>query len=207
MLVATRRNVLRGVVVLAAALGAGCSGTRTSVTQVWQAPAPVTAPMKSIIVFGAQMDEANRRSLEDALVAELGKRNVRAMPSYAVFPGQPPDPEKARAKVSELGFEGILVMRLKNIAERATYVPSYSGSFWSAYYGPGWWGGPGYVVADQIVTFESTLWDTRAEDKLVWAALTRTTNPTAGRSYIGSLVNAVLPKLQDGRFIPPPRRD
>ena len=201
------RSLLRGAGALAIALGVGCSGARTSVTQVWQAPAPATAPMKSVIVFGARMDEANRRSLEDAFVAELGKRGVRAMPSYAVFQGAPPDQEHARAKVNELGLEGILVMSLKNVAERATYVPSYAGSFWSAYYGPGWWGGPGYVVTDEIVTFESTLWDTRAEDKLVWAALTKTTNPSTGKSYVGSLVKAVMPRLEDTRLIPSERED
>lgn len=199
------RNLLRGAVAIALALGVGCSGARTSVTQVWQAPAPVTVPMKSVIVFGARMDEANRRSLEDAFVAELGKRGVQAMPSYAVFQGPPPDQEHARAKVNELGLEGILVMTLKNVSERATFVPSYAGSFWSAYYGPGWWGGPGYVVTDEIVTFESTLWDTRAEDKLVWAALAKTTNPSTGKSYVASLVKAVLPRLEDTRFIPPER--
>ncbi len=202
MVVDTRRNMLRGLAAVAVALCVGCSGARTSVTQIWQAPAPSTAPMKSAIVFGARMDEANRRALEDALVAELAKHDVRATPSYAVFPGPPPQPDKAREKVKELGFEGILVMSLKDVSERSTYVPSYSGSFWSAYYGPGWWGGPGYVVSDEIVTFESTLWDPRAEDKLVWAALTKTTNPSIGKSYIGSLVKAVVPKLTDARLIP-----
>lgn len=207
MALVTRRMVLRGAAAVTVALAAGCSGVRTSVTQVWQAPVPVAAPMKSMIVFGARMDEANRRSLEDAFVAELAKRGVHAMPSYTVFPGAPPDQEKARAKVNELGLEGILVMTLKNVSERSTYVPSYSGSFWSAYYGPGWWGGPGYVMTDEIVTFESTLWDARAEDKLVWAALTKTTNPSSGKSYVGSLVKAVIPKLEGTHFIPPKRGD
>ena len=93
---------------LAIVLGVGCGGAQTSVTQVWQAPLPATAPMKSMLVFGARMDEASRRSLEDRFVAELGKHGVRALSSYAVFPGAPPDQEKARAKVNELGLEGIL---------------------------------------------------------------------------------------------------
>lgn len=197
-----RDGMLRSAAALAIVFGVGCGGAQTSVTQVWQAPLPETAPMRSMLVFGARMDEANRRSLEDAFVAELGKHGVRAVPSYVVFPGTPPNQEQARAKVNELGFEGILVMNLQNISERSTHVPSYSGGFWSAYYGPSGWGGPGYVVTDEIVTFESTLWDTRAEDKLVWTALSKTTNPSSGKSYVGSLVKAVVPKLGETRFLP-----
>lgn len=205
MTIATHGKTLRGLASLAVVLGVGCSGARTSVTQLWQAPAPVTAPMRSVIVFGARMDEASRRSLEDAFAVELAKRNIHAVRSYDVFPGTPPDQDKARAKVNELGLEGILVMSLKGVSERTTHVPSQAGSFWTAYYGPGWWGGPGYLVTDEVVTFESTLWDVRAEDKLVWAALSRTTNPSTGKSYIDSLVKTVVPKLEDARFFPPER--
>jgi hypothetical protein len=159
-----------------------------------------------MVVFGARMDEANRRALEDALVAELAKHDVKAVPSYELFPGEPPELDQARSKVRELGVEGILVANLKKLSEKTYFVPAYAGGFWNNYYGPGWaWGSPGYVVTDEVVTFEPMLWDARAPEKLVWAALTKTTNPSAGREYIESLTEAVVPELDKASLIPPRR--
>ena len=185
MSLSTRRHVLCGVGSLAIAFVAGCGGPSTSVTQVWNAPL-AAPPMRKIVVFAARTDEANRRALEDKLVAELAKRGVAA--------------------VQGRGFDGILVATLKNVRERLSYVPgTYSGGFWNDYYyGPGWtsWS-PGYVRTDEIVNFETTLWDARAEDKLVWAALTKTVNPSSGRDFVKSLTDAVLPPLEKAGRIPP----
>lgn len=200
-----RSRSIGAITMLAIALAASCSSTKTSVTQVWQAPLPVPQAMRNVIVFGVRTDEATRRTLEDRFAAELAKHGLRAVPSYQVFTGALPDQEKARQRVKELGFEGALVADLKDVRERQTFVPgSYSGGFWTGYYGTGWgYGSPGYVVTDEIVTFETTLWDLRQEDKLVWAALTKTTNPASGPKFVKSLTNAVLPKLQSSGQIPP----
>src|SRR4051812_26145285 len=118
MLFRTRRHVMRGIASLAVVLGASCSTTRTSVTQVWQSHVLAPSPMKSMIVFGARMDVANRRELEDGFVVELARHDVKALPSYTIFPDEPPDREKARDKVKELGLDGILVVNLKKFSEK-----------------------------------------------------------------------------------------
>lgn len=215
MALSTRRHALRLhaapalalAVLLALPIVASCAGPATSVTQVWQAPwSP--PPMKKVIVFGARMDEANRRALEDALVSDFARRGVTAMPSYVLFPGEPPDRDKAREAVKTAGFDGILVATLKSVREKQSYVPgSYGGGFWASYYGSGWsYYSPGYVVTDEVVTFETTLWDTRAEDKLVWAMSTATTNPSSGREFVKSLTTAVIEGLEKSRFTPPEPR-
>jgi hypothetical protein len=161
--------------------------------------------MRNVLVFAARADEATRRTIEDTFAAELAERNVRAIPSHAVFPGNPPDQETARQKVKQAGFDGILVVNQKDRREKTTYVPgTYSGGFWSGYYGVygSSWGSPGYFDTEDIVTFETTLWDTRAEDKLVWAALAETTNPSSGKAFVESLTNAVMPRLERSHFIP-----
>jgi len=204
-----RPLLLGAIAALAFVHATGCSTTRTSVTQLWQAPSPSAGPMRSVIVFGARTDEANRRVIEDGFVDELAEHAVQGVPSYKIFPDKLPDQKEARERVKNLGFDGIFVASLKDVREHQSYVPgTYTAGFWSGYYGPGWgYGNPGYVVSDEIVTFETTLWDTRAEDKLVWAALTKTKNPSSGRDFVESLTGAVLPKLEQARFIPPERHD
>ena len=196
--------VVAGAGALALVAGEGCR-PNTSVTQIWRSPL-ARAPMTKLIVFGAKMDEANRRALEDGFVAELAKRGVGALPSYSVFPGDPPEHEKAQAIVAENGFDGILVATLRSVRESQRYVPGHAGPFWSGYYGPGWgyaYSTPGYLVTDKTVTCETTLWDTRAQDQLVWAGLTETDNPGNGSGFVSSLTRAVLGHLDGAGFVPP----
>jgi hypothetical protein len=206
MLLNTRRHVLRLIALAALVLAFVSScGTKTSVTQIWQAPGPQRMTMKSIIVFGTRMDEANRRALEDGLVAELARHDITARPSYDVFPGELPEREQARAAVQNSGFEGILMATLRSVKEQQTYVPGYTDGFWAGY-GSTWaWGYPGYVYTDEIVNFETTLWDTRAQDKLAFAMSTKTTNPSSGTDFVKSLTKAVIPELQRANLIPPKR--
>lgn len=204
MPLSTRRHALRWIAALALALGlvGACGGPETSVTQTWKATwAP---PMKTVLVFGARMDEANRRALEDSFVAGLRSHGVVAKPSYEVFPGQPPEREKAREIVKAAGFEGLLVASLRNVREKTTYVPgSYHGGFWSSYYGPGWgYWDPGYVLTDKFVDWEMTLWDARAEDRLAWTATLETNNPSAGGEFVKSVTGTTLGLLEKQGLIP-----
>jgi hypothetical protein len=209
MSVTRGRHAVGALGALALALVASCggAGSTTSVTQVWRA-AWTPPTMRTMIVFGARMDEANRRALEDGFVGALATHGVAARPSYMLFPGEPPDRDKARASVKEAGFDGILVATLSSVREKQTYVPgSYSGGFWATYYGPGWGSySPGHVVTDEVVSFETTLWDTRADDKLVWAMFTETTNPSSGSEFVTSLRKAVLSALAGAHLIAPARQ-
>jgi hypothetical protein len=188
------------------ALGAGCGGPQTSVTQVWKAE--VASPMRSVLVFGVGMDDTNRRAIEDAMAAELSKRHVAVKPSYELFPGTPSDRDAARKLVTQAGFEGVLVATQRKVTEKTTVLPgTYYGGFWNNYYGQAPWidYDPGYVLTDEVVTFETTLWDERAGDRLVWSADLQTTNPSAGRKFATSLTESVMSKLEEGGLVPKPR--
>lgn len=47
------------------------------------------------------------------------------------------------------------------------------------------------------MSFETTVWDLRNDDRLVWTTSTRTTNPSAGRDFVDSLTDAVVPRLAE----------
>lgn len=193
------RVVLSLLVVLALA---GCHAP-TSVTQIWRAP--VATPVHKVIVFGARVDEAHRRALEDAFVAELANHAVEATPSYQVFPGNPPEHTEAQKVVAEKGYDGILVATLKRVEESQRFVPGHT-TFWSSYYGPAWgyaYSTPGYLVTDRTVVCETTLWDARAESALQWAGSTETENPGGGGDFARSLARAVAKRLAQGGFLAP----
>lgn len=200
------------VAALLLGLTAACGGPTTSVTQVWRAPSPPTPPMKTVLVFGVRVDEPNRRAIEDAFAADLTRHGVRAAQSYVLFPGELPPIDQARAQVNEAHYEGILVLRARGVNEETRYVHGMSTGFWNGYYGYGGYGGgwgysPGYVVTDKTVVFEATLWDLRAEDKLVWTALTQTLNPSSGTQFARSLTAAVDPALARAGLLAPAAKE
>lgn len=82
--------------------------------------------MTSMLVFAMRLDEASRRALEDGFVRELAAHDVHAVPSYTLFPRPPANVEEARAKVNERRFEGVLVVTMKSVREKRTYVPGAS---------------------------------------------------------------------------------
>ena len=186
---------------------AGCStSTQTVMTDTWRDPNYAAGPMRSIVVFGGKMDETNRRSLEDRLVAALSAQGVRATASYALFPGELPSKDEARAVIQQAGADGVLVSSMRGTTQRQTYVSgAYEGGFWDGFYGPGWGGAwaPGYVVTDQFVKFETSLWDPKGNGKMVWSAVTQTENPSSGMAFASSLTKAVLPALTKAGFLPP----
>ena len=174
-------------------------------TDVWRDPSYAAGPMHNIVVFAGRLNETNRRTLEDNLVSGLSARGVRAIASYQLFPGTLPSKDEARSAIQQAGADGVLVSSMHGVSERTTYVPgTYDGGFWSGYYGPGWGGvyDPGYVMTDQFVKFETTLWDPRGDGKMVWSAVTQTENPSSGAAFATSLSKTVMTALTKAGFLP-----
>jgi hypothetical protein len=199
-----RRAPLVALALLACALGAAGCATQTSVTQVWSAPVRAVTPMRKVVVMATQMDEANRRALEDSFTRALAAHGVQGIPSYSIFGDKLPARAEAQAAVDQIGADGILTANFKGIREELSYPPGYyAGGFWGGYYGSGYGYTGWYGYADEYVNLETTLWDTRVGDTVVWAVLTSTTNPTSGRDFVTSVTKKVIPALADARLIPP----
>jgi hypothetical protein len=186
------------------ALAPACS-TPTKMSNVWRDPSYTGGPMRNIVVFGGRLSETDRRTLEDGFVAALQAHGVHATPSYSLFPGTLPSRDEARAKVQQAGFEGTLVSTLKGVNEKPTFVEGAAPGFWDGYYGPAWGSayGPGYVVTEPVVRFESSLWSMEGDSRMIWSALTQTDNPTSTKNFVSSLTNDVVPALTKAGLIAP----
>jgi hypothetical protein len=202
----SRAHLLLGALALAA-LSADCS-TPTTMTDVWRDPGYTRGPVRSLVVFGLRLDPANRRTLEDGFVSELGKHGVRGIASYTLLPDVV-TMDVARIQVQKAGADGYLVASLQGTTERTQLIPGvYSGGFWEDYYvGEGWAMAPsfpGYVVTNDFVKFQTSLWDGRlGNGKLIWAATTETENPRSGKDFTRSLVRDIVPALVHAALLPP----
>lgn len=189
---------------LALVLAASGCKTQTSTTHLWSAHDYSASPLTRVVIFGRGMAEAQRRSVEDHLAGALGEHGVTATPSYRIFPVLP-NREVAQAELAKQGFDGAFVTTLHGTKERQTYVPGhyYGGGFWGGYYGMGWGWSPGYIVTDELVDAETSVFDLRSDGgRLVWSATTRTTNPTSGEDLPKSLSREILPSIAKGGIIP-----
>jgi hypothetical protein len=59
---------------------------------------------------------------------------------------------------------------------------------------------PGYVVTDRVVSVETTIYSLN-DDKLLWAARTRTLNANSSTKFVDETVDAVVRALRGQRLI------
>lgn len=194
---------------LALALAASGCGTKTSTTHLWSAGDYAAPPLRKVIVFGRGMAEPQRRAVEEHLASALANHGVTATPSYRVYPALP-NREIGQGELVQQGFEGAFVTTLRGVRERETYVPGHfrgGGAYWGGYYGGmGWGHSPGYVVTDELVDAETSVFDLRSDaGRLVWSAVTKTTNPESSEDLTKSMSREILPGMAKRGIIP--RRD
>jgi hypothetical protein len=182
--------------VAAVAVSAAACSTPTTLSNVWRDPNYSAAPMQKMFVIGRTNDETNRRTLEDSYVSALAGHGVHAMASYHVFPDSRPDREAVRQHLESQGYDGALITTFKGVHTTTSYEPSMG---FYGYYGTVW--DNGYVVTDQVVKVETTLWSMHT-GKLVWSASSDTDNPSSSSDAISSVVQKVVSTLTDERLIP-----
>lgn len=156
-----------GAALLALALLASCATSRLVSQQ--SNPDYVGKSFKSVMVVAATADDLLRRTYEDRMVALLGKRGTKGMPSYAVV-GSRGQVEEAelREAVAKSGAEGVLVTRVTRVDRSSGTLPGSTvlvGVGWGGFYGyySGVW--QSVTVAPQKITGPSwTVSETRLFD-------------------------------------------
>ena len=185
---------------LALILTSGC-WRRTELATVWHEPGPTMLNFKRTVAVFASTDESMRRSVED----QLSQLFPNAMPAYRAIPNAAHvDKETILQQLRGSGFDGAIVMRVTNVSERVTY----NGTYWGPAYGfGGYWGSawaspydPYYVNVTQIVSVETNIYSLK-DDKLVFAALSETSNPSDAGKLIRSVMRHINEELRKNGMI------
>jgi len=196
-----------GVVVAMSGLAACAT---TSFNSTWKAPdaQPIgNFAGKKVVGFVATKNEAVRRSAEDALASELTARGAQGVAGYTVVPPDVTDEARAKAMVEKSGAVGVVVIRPVGKDKEVYSTPSmytgpYYGGFWGGYWGYGWgapWGG-GEIRTDTIVTVETLVYSL-AQNKLIWAGQSQTTNPSKVDSFVREIVAATAKEMKKAGLI------
>ena len=178
---------------------AACGGaTRFSSTWVDPAAGPTDWDGQKVVAFVLSARDSIRLGAEETLARELTSRGAQGMAGHTIVPKDvTEDQDRVRELLSSAGVVGAVVMRVVSQTQQISSSPgmvSYTGSYYPSFYGYwnyGWTAmyQPGQIQSDTIVSIETLLYSV-VEDKLLWAGLSKTTNPENIPKFINQLVSA-----------------
>ena len=205
----TRSLPLRVLATALVLVSLACSST--SFVTTWTAPdaQPLRLAGSKVVAVFMGRNPAVRRSAEDAMAREITKRGAQGVPSYTVIPdGRVRDEDFARSTFERMGFQGSVVMRVVGHETQYSYTPSYWStypyyrSYWGGYWGWGWSSvyQPGYLTAEKVVSVETLVYSFR-QNKLLFAGVSRTVDPSSVDSLIAELSSSVTDEMKKGGLL------
>ncbi len=177
---------------------AACGGaTRFASTWVDPAARPTDWDGQKVVAFVLSSRDSIRLGAEETLARELTSRGALGIAGHTIVPKEvTEDQDKVKELLNSAGVVGAVVMRVVGQNQEISSSPgmiSYTGSYYPSFYG--YWGygwtamyQPGQIRSDTIVSIETLLYSV-IEDKLLWAGLSKTTNPENIPKFINELVN------------------
>jgi hypothetical protein len=186
----SRLGIRAAALLIAASALAACSSL-TTITESWKAPGTASLHFQKVVVLALVRDEAARRVAEDALQAKLV--GVPTVQSYKVLgPEDYRNKERAKGRLREDGFDGVVALRVVSSEQHATGVPGGYSSFWGYYdaFYP-----PMDLRLETVVRVEINVYSL-TEDKLLWAGRSETLDPQSITQLISEIVAAADKELR-----------
>ena len=194
---------------------AGCSNSAVRIDNSWLNGDYRGGPLKNILIVGLGQNPQNVKLWEDSFVASLEKAGYDCTPAYTVFTeqkseaSQPEDLEAAKQRIVELGFDGVILGKIRDtesgpqleggethVVQTATY---YS---WTSYYAP-----QTFTVQDQArvvnvdrIRVETNIYAVKGET-MVYSAMIDSKNMTDPKQAIKGLVDAVIKDLKGRKVL------
>jgi hypothetical protein len=179
------------------------SGGSTSLTSSWRMPDAPPRELHRVLASFVSTDPAMRRSVEDRLAARI----PGSFPAYSAIPNLSlGNPEATREQLRHKLFDGAVVMRVMGLRADTTALPGSAG--FKAYPGfNGYWQSswttlrdPAHVAPDTEVQVEIVVYSL-ADDRLLWAGRTTTTNPGSVQELLDHSVDVAVRELSSRRVL------
>ena len=179
--------------------------TSTALVQSWKDPAAGPLTAGRVLVIAISDNPSLRRAAEDELVRRIGPS--RTVASYNVLSeADLKSADDARRTIDVGGFAYAVTLRPVSKSQELNWTPGTTmapyGSFYG-YYGWGWGGyyNPGYLRTDTILQVETQLFSI-AEDKVIWAGLSKSTNPSSATTLVSEIAAAAAKDMQARGLLP-----
>ncbi len=163
--------------------------------------------LNKVLVVALFKSETSAHKAEDQMVGYLKGKGVQ---SYNYFKSNfnTANEEAIRIKIKKEGFDGAVTMRLIDVDKEKIYTPSETNFYpmyyrdFSGYYFNRWNYSktPGYYTTTKTFTVETNVYSIK-EDKIIWTALTETTNPNGLKKMTDEIVKVVYKQMVKDGFI------
>jgi hypothetical protein len=199
-----RRKVVTFLAALACGTAASQAHAGTKLVSSFREPSAGPLKFKKVLVLVIAPHESQMQ-FGEAVLTNLMKR-THGISAHAVMTGADArDEQKMRAYMEKEAFDGAVTMRLLAAGQETTSqwgvnASSYTG-FWS-YYSYAW---PlvtdiGYVHTERLFHMETQVYSVK-DDKLVWGAITKTTNPKDARQLVEQVAKTVGDALRKQQLV------
>lgn len=171
-----------------------CGGPSTTIEQSWRTPDARIRELRNVVTLYVSRDGTMRRSVEDAMAQKLARGGTRATPAYAVLADDElRDRQRAKAKLTAAGYDGVIAIRLVSKDQALEYVPGTFDHYW----GPAWSMAydPGYLVSEIVVRVETSAYSL-VDNQLAWSALSKTVDPDTPREAVDDVTTVAAAELQ-----------
>lgn len=203
------RGAIAPIALLALVITAGCAA-QSEMTNLWKDPSFTTGPMRNVLIVALRKDPVRRRMWEDAFVNELGARGLTATASYQLFQEAPPDTQEVIEAIRKNGYDAVLSSIRLPDETTSTYVPGtvrretvtgrdFYGSFHS------YWRDvqdPGHTETDEIRAFQTDVWATGSNGRLISSATLRTLESVSNRTVETAVSRYLIPELEKQGLVP-----
>jgi hypothetical protein len=180
----------------AGVLVASCAGPATTIDTVWTSGAArAEAPLRRVVTVFISDNITLRHRGEDELARDLMKTGVEATPGYMVLSEGAKDMrdlEPMKARLRDMGYDGIVTMRIVDREETIDAMQSSFDGYWG-YWGPYYWD-PGYVYSETIYRIEASAYSLRS-GRLLWSALTKTRDPDTAHELLEDTTEIIAGQL------------
>ncbi|TRX29688.1 hypothetical protein FNW25_01650 [Flavobacterium franklandianum] len=181
----------------------GCSSS-VQLTKSWSDPSlnADTKPFNKVLVIAQLKDDSMRRIAEEKIVASSLRGNF--VQSYNYLKPSEQEEKIVIANLTKDGIDGVILMRLTDIEKTTSYVQGstygweYQGGYYGEYeYGYGF---PGYYQENKTYYVETNIYDVKT-NKLLWAGLISTTNPSKLDTTLDAIITTVKTELNNKGLI------
>jgi hypothetical protein len=215
-----RRNLSLGL--FAVLFGVGCGSTsgstkapstgadvtNTTFVSSWKSPTaqPLMVKGARVAAVVIMSDVASRRAAEDELAKEITARGGVGVPMYSLVEHSNVEGEPiARDALEKANVKGVVVLH-PGPTETETAPQNYNtapySSYWDGYYSYGYGSPWDPTPAHQSFVSVETLIYSLAQNQLVWAGRSKTTNPSTLNELIMEVASATATELSQSALLP-----
>ena len=201
-----KKNVLPALLV-AVMIAASC--TSTKITSSWREPDKQVAvnKLKKVLVVALFKDETSRHKAEDQMAGYLNGKGIVSY-NYLKESFDKKNEDALREKIKADGFNGAVTMRLVDVDKEKIYTPgntslypshyrNFSGYYYRSF---SYFSNPGYYSTTKTYTIETNVYSIK-EDKIIWSALTKTSDPDGVQKMTEEVAKVVYKKMIKEGFI------